>query len=650
MRFIFAIAGSCLFRTALAVAACPDLDVNWYSNLVYCGFAATNTLDQTEVDSCLDGFTTLPAGVTKSTSLAAHFSTAATSCTPYALAFANSVFALQSSFSDSCGFSTWTDQTLSMITNINSSGCLDLLYNAIETFNDDALNTTVSDLVTGIDSTRCETDAFNTFLSNERPWGDMVALITANNAVYDGTNYAVEMPSGYVAALTALVTATNTGCGACVNTLYNDLELVLPAAACTTSAYSSACLLVVADAVENFAVCTGGHHISTHTCTAAQIELFDTVYRPYNAYVTCQEDWDAEAPSAFNTCVAVMTGIRQPPATNCDPCYTPLKQGIQDNYDAACSDPFATACVTAMTDDDITGYLGGALTQFEVCSGFEMNTDPTVCSSYERNNLAYEFKSFVPMLIAAKYADDMYDAADMISTSDDLAALYEALDGLTCESCFNAFMADANFLYNNDSDVYSDCADPYSTDCADIMADALDRFESCSGFSLNRGPNITVCTASEFDDLLALGVSDDVVAAAVDSSTTIRLLSALADVLDTIETEELDAPCWICFTELARAINDLGATDLGVCEDDITGDDCYDIIGSFLDGFETCSGSTFALKTITTTTTTTTSTTATTTASTTATGTTTTTAATTTKSTNLAASISLMLIVVAITL
>ena len=604
---------------------CDTVDDSWYSNLIYCGVTGSGVATVADLNTCIDALTASATQPAKSTSLYLIVDGGSSTCLDTCIAeFAVGMTAKKSHFVTECGYDAdkWdTPEDL----NIGNSACLVYLYEEINAFNTcaNAGSVTTVDVVTGTTSVRCTTADFVEFEKTYRAWGPMVLSALADRANDSGYTG----PSGWNNALGDLT------CGSCFTELYETINAA-ELSGCTgeTERFSRACRAneAVAAALETFAVCTGGHYINTYGCTAENENLFDTVLRPYNAYSRCYELWDPDDPDAHDACLGTKTGVHQPTVQrNCDPCYEKLSQSLLDNAANECAtDAFDAECVASFTTAPAAGTLGSSSDEFEICSGFAMDITPTVCDASEWSELSDRYKSLVPMYLAAKYASDEYEAGNMISNNDDLYTLLVATNELTCFSCFNAFVVDA-YIASTNYGVATDCLNPYTTACADALPDILTRFKFCSGHWLTYPAVSTVCSESEFDVMLAVGATDDALAAGLDSITEVHLEAVLARIADTLAEVSLDIPCWPCVVDLARTLYALSSTNQAKCED-ISSTNCYAVIGDEIDAFETCSGFEFALAPTTTTTTTTTTITTGTTAATTVTTTTTTTAATTT--------------------
>ena len=346
------------------------------------------------------------------------------------------------------------------------------------------------------------------------------------------------------------------------------------------------------------------------TATALKTALPGTDIEELNAHLD-NGDACAAALLTFATSVrAVKTTDSANVANDCDATKT------------------ASACVARMQTHINTLNGNDAMRSRSILTGLST----IECTSTEWTDLTYEFRSVVPIYVAAKYAASSLAAGTVIADDANLADLDTAITGITCEECLNYLAADLYFLYNDDGTLEAACANPYTSGCETALGGPLTAFGSCSGQVLNRGATRT-CTDTQFAALVNVDVADSILAASVDSTSAVALSTALTALYESITFENLAAPCWTCFTELAHAVFNLDEVDLAICAD-IESADCADIIGDYIAGFEDCSGSPFALKAITTseptiTTATTTTSSVTTTAAVTATATGTTTATTT---------------------
>ena len=222
------------------------------------------------------------------------------------------------------------------------------------------------------------------------------------------------------------------------------------------------------------------------------------------------------------------------------------------------------------------------------------------CTSDEWTALTYEFRSVVPIYVAIKHVADSSAALAVFHVDANLADFAAAVAGIACETCFDNLASDLYTQYTTVPAVGSACANPYTSACETALATSLTAFGVCSGHVLNRGPTSTTCTDAEFAAFIDFGVAESIVAAAIDSTSAEAFTHAITALLASLTEENLEAPCWSCFTDLAYTVFNLNEMDLAICED-IESSECLDIIGDYITGFQDCSGSAFALKTSTTT-------------------------------------------------
>lgn len=316
--------------------------------------------------------------------------------------------------------------------------------------------------------------------------------------------------------------------------------------------------------------------ITSTRCTKAELDQFFSSHYPW-ANMLAQRK--VSAP--------VGDYVAQVASLGCYTCFDPLYTAMPTTS-SDCDAPYSDECKSLM---DIP------LEAFAVCSGglpfviSEMSV--AICTADEWTALGYPNRSMVPLIVAGKYS------SDALETDSVLAYLKEAITGLACEPCFSRFISDINALYASDDSVESTCADPYSADCRTALSVPLGAFTSCSAQELNWSSTSTLCTEAEFESLVTLQVPANVIAAAFSSNSEEAFAEALNSVFTAIDTANLEAPCWSCFTELAHAVYNLDPADTNMCQD-IFSDACLTFIGTELNAFENCSGSVFVLHTTTT--------------------------------------------------
>lgn len=554
------------------------MSLDWYYDLIFCGLDAGSTaLTASTLNACVTG--TLTDGPTVDDNLDTMLTTASDACTACAVTFANAVRVLRSdtAFNTAC-VDTWMDSQSE--TDVRTLACLDVLYEPISAFN--ACTGNGYDLATAESSVRCTTDEFVDIEKEYRPWGPIVAQALRENV--DTDEYAALISAAFATHL------GEAGCGACFDTLFDGLQgLGADLDDCEESAFSSACLSTTSAVRSAFALCTGGHAINVKNpsqCTAAEGELFDTVYRPYFAYMSCA------AEGGFFPCVEELNGIEDTPKSACDSCYGNLQVAMAREWVDACdTSPLGAACVAAMNAKD------GPLRSFAVCSGFEMNSNPTACSTAERAGIHADFKSFIPMLIVAKYSADFFSAGNLLGEAPELANLSAAVAGLTCESCYRAFIAGVYERISTGGVI--DCDNAYSDECLVSIADIALRFRTCSGITLT-AVSANLCSADEFAAILAAGLTGEMLTLALSAESVDAMLVDFEALLE--DNASLAIPCSLCFSELLRAIEALSADDKLVCAN-ISTDACTAILETPLAAFEECSGSAFVSESVTVTTT-----------------------------------------------
>ena len=589
---------------------CAAYDDDWYKDIIYCANARSSDADFTlaDLNTCVAALGTATATApAKSASLKSALGggTREAPCNTCMLDFANAAFARMADFATACSYETVDTDAIALY---SESVCLAMMYDEINAVNECISADGAHDLVTGTDSKRCTTAQFVEIDRLYRPWGDLAAVANAAS------------PAASLTISTAFDDAiAEVGCASCFEDLY---DAVKGEDSCEDGlVYSDACLAATTVAREDFGVCTGGHIMNVEEptqCTAKQWMLFDTVYRPFVAYVACNEEWiDAEDTEDFDACVSDYTGLEESPATDCDVCYETFVSEIETVGPAGC---------TTATDDECVAELyevRGPLYNFAVCSGYEMDTAATQCTTDEEAALSADFKSFVPLYIAAKHAANQYTAGELIDVLPAFEEMPAAIDGITCASCFRAFTADAYYQFTNDSAIESLCVNPYSADCEEALSVILNRFDECSGITFTNDATIT-CSDDEYAALANGGINNAVLSLALSSEHVTAMLSQLDTILAGAVADDLTAPCWTCYVELSLAIFELSDADKVTCAN-LLGSGCLLVLSEAVSAFETCSGSAFAGSVDVETTTTTTSEVATTT-----TETPTTTAATTT--------------------
>ena len=557
-----------------------EMSPEWYYDLIFCGLdSGSTTVTRSNLLECVDALTT--GEPTAAAELVTLLGSSSDACTTCAVTFANDVRSLRAdtAFEDYCVFSeTWIDATSE--DDVVSIDCLNVLYEPISAFNTCTKNG--YDLVTAAATTRCSTDAFVGFEKDFRPWSSIVyQAVVATSTL---SNYADRIGSDFESALGDL------DCASCFDDMYTSLANMSSTdqTKCASNTRSSTCLSATAAIRAEFALCTGGHAIHTGIdirCDATEADLFDTVYRPYYAYVSCAKETTI---AAFTACVDELNGLENTPESSCDPCYDTLIDDIVANWVSTCTNhPFYSSCVEALNAKD------GALREFAVCTGFEMNYEETECSADELAALTSSELSFPPMLINAKYAADQFAAGVMIEAS--LLDLQAAINGITCENCFNAFVSDAYQQINNSTNTMN-CTNPYTAACETSIADITSRFTTCSGATLSR-VSADLCTTDEYAAFVASGLSVQMLELALTAATADEMI---ADLDTMIADSSLVVPCNLCMSEMLRSIVALSDEDKLACAD-IADATCAAALEEPLAAFADCSGSEFEATTIATT-------------------------------------------------
>ena len=387
-------------------------------------------------------------------------------------------------------------------------------------------------------------------------------------------------------------------CRQCFDNLVADFSTFINGTGCRDDALGEPCLSnsSVQAVFANLTECVGGYPLlptdQFNLCSQAEYEMA-SAFRPVTAFFACNRLFNISDMTEYGHCVSNHTGIYDANSTTevCSQIYNALAGDVHEfcNYEGMDLE----TCVDSIGYTGWTGEGWSPLDQFELSSGFQLDTSPVVCTFTDLNAPILVTDPGPPLL----YAFGATSAAELRS---DLLVYYSGLPvDVGCPSCYEALGVD---LYGNGSFDWSPCANnSRSSECTAYIAPALVRFELCTGYPLN----ITsqhLCSDPEIATIESDNVVSDMLAAYENDSAT------SADELDSLATDLLSPAdgsfkCIPCLSQAVLALGDADEDTLGQCR--VTPGACA--FTADLVDFNRCSGFDLVIPPAPTTTTTTTS-------------------------------------------
>ncbi len=558
----------------------------------------------------------------------------------YAAAYAR-IASLRITASYPCGDKTGTDGTVKLYDGwkslpgtaftdtliIQDYACINVLQPAIDAFNLCANNGV--DIKTGVLNIQCAP-------------ADLLTLDATYNA------YTVMMNSAFgITELSAAFTDAYNGlvCKSCFETfmstitaakavLYDgasDKPCSLGTSPFAPDLYStgvSECLgtttATVINAIKALQACAGtgySFNLLQAYFPSAEDRILYTALKPYEAIVKCGDSATTgiAAPVAFDACVldyspllnfttiittSAGTGFGKCVANLATAAY--LDTGSYVPRTACGSNVFGTSnasaygCVYALNNTASGLYPTGvtsALAEFFQCSGMELNTVSSVCSTLNIRAIDDIHKSYVPIMEIAMAKNSTTPSA-AIEAVNAFADLMDVVEELPCASCYAVLAAELkDGMTTDDKNL---CLNPYTAECMASLnvTAALTRFETCSGFRLTKN-SANTCTAAEWDIMQAADLQANtfnLFVAGVTGQET-HAAWALANLTASVAEANptLSFRCNHCYEVFVHDFYNLPVAAKNACVADINSATCYKGAALAFQKFSACSGFDFAI-------------------------------------------------------
>ena len=458
---------------------------------------------------------------------------------------------------------------------VMQSGCLLVLYEAIEAFN--ACSENDLNFVTREASTRCTATEFTDFAIAYNP------LSAIAECVFDDSSFTtVEAIGTCVGGSTFLAARLAIGCSVCVDDLM--LQIAAFAEECEGQDVYSFWHCPSENleaAIEAFGVCSGGFRfepVEEDHCGYDQLRVIDAI-QPYDLIMHCIFNLDVGNPSTCLETYSSLVGALSLTDGSLD-CIVYFENfyaqfdEYKEDYD--CEDHiFGSACTSELRKVD------GLLYTLEVSSGTVISTRARQCLESEWLAISDSQTSYVPLLRCALASSSIGETLDCVETDELLAPVWE---NVSCASCWKQFAIEAFVVRANDASLLTDivCLDPYSLDCLELMSDPLLNFEVCSGFAPRLISN-GECTSQVEASLLANGVDFDGLASIIRNSK----MAAEAVYTFTQIANQMDSySCKYCYIELIHNVYE--TENLAACVADLSSWACYMSMGPHLNNFWKC--------------------------------------------------------------
>jgi len=402
------------------------------------------------------------------------------------------------------------------------------------------------------------------------------------------TIYRSRVGTGYNSRLNSV------NCGTCFDALYTDLlsvsNEVLNTYCVQNNKYSSNCITNVAvSGLDKFKVCTGGmslYNSQPQYCTAQERELTGEVFRPYAAVVKCAPS--SNTVGLIEECTRSYTGIADAPLYTCKSCLQSAILNIKTQRSNLCDifGPFAQECLKPFQS------VGGALEQFSLCAGYDLDTNPTMCFDYEWDQLGDENLKFSPILLSTVSAIDRISAANAIKTDPAIYNVSMVTSNVTCSSCFRSLTTDIWRGWSTNSTMANTCKmNPFSDACFfdPYVMVARNRFATCSGGHTLLPETYDRCTADEIAYIGESGISALFFKFSLDITTTSE--DMVIDYVQTaLQQTSTNSSCMYCYMYFAREILRLSPSVKERC---MSFNKCAykePDLNRIRQGFKTCSG------------------------------------------------------------
>ena len=327
---------------------------------------------------------------------------------------------------------------------------------------------------------------------------------------------------------------------------------------------------------------------SLHCTDTSQISLINDFIRPYKALVHCAISVSAGTFLEYETCVNELNGFFESVDStfNCFDCFVQYLTNVRldDATSATCSaDPLAPECVL------VQNLMNGPLYKFAMCAGFELDTTDTSCVDTSAGAPFETYTHFATCgLMDSVHARDACVAnvhpIDAVLTGEEIGA---------CSSCYSRLMQDFYVLNVENPQIGVVCQNPYTSDCEEALAPALDRFTECSGIVLTADSGL-VCSDAQFETIEDIPFEAVIQFAFQADSITEAFYNFDEYVAAEMTQKDLtwdDIPCISCFYGLMEAGYNLSVADKEVCyTSGITSGSCALVFGVPLNTFYQCSG------------------------------------------------------------
>jgi hypothetical protein len=469
----------------------------------------------------------------------------------------------------------------STVSNWNSGLCLGDVYEAITAYNACANNGL--NIQTGQTSTRCDYEDYVSIERDYRPWPKMLTLAMSNTPVIE---FAGKIATSFSNKLDTM------NCRTCYYAIYTTMKTVLGSGAnpvCANGAiFSDACRGAFLSNLEIFSQCTGGLQMQTSkpiSCTSDEIDIVETIYRPYQSLVACAVFGDPSRVDRFQTCMRQYNGFVDIPRVTCGACYDQFVSEVQATDSFTCkSNPMANTCIA-----DLSGYRG-ALMNFQICSGFAMNTQTSTCTVSEQQPIGTEFNSYLSLVVATVGATGLQSAADIITQNPTLASLATTTAIINCRRCYRAFMLDVWVLFSNSGFARTACAHLQSTICKTlVLGQILARFETCAGYPLH-SDSMNECSATDARSVLLATAVTATALSQVNSTGFLSLFPVMYQNLN--RTVTVNDTCLGCYRYFGMSLADLTHDQKTTCNG-LNNPVCFELIASPLANYKSCSGYSF---------------------------------------------------------
>ena len=526
----------------------------------------------------------------------------ATPCGLCALRYANNLLNLRTSCSvDSSCLQAAGSWSVVDTVDILSTACTSSIEDAIAIF--DGCSDVTYSLLTGMPvSTQC---SFEDFLNIDAPYHSYGLMMHA------ALNLTDQVPPEMHAFLETLATST---CGVCFTNFMSSIS-----AASTNSdvrgyckndpdaIYSSSCRssYPVREALSRLHNCVGGYDLTNLNsappiCSIDEKLVLTRAYNFYDPLVECSTETDPKASSSdLTSWLACLQTIRAEiyplvsTTLTCRQCLVDFGSFVYNHGSSSCATigPQDTACQASLAE--------GLLTVF-TCSGVELySTDPSTCSPVYLSNLDPRFRSYVPMMdMAVQSEGSLPYAVAMFFNQSFNSPLLNVTGYMPCQRCFPILAADLTFAFAHTPEALEACASYYTTNCMETaaVADALTRFESCAGFTLdNSSPYM--CSSGEIRSIQIANIPRNLYYGffnlGPDMVSKDEVVESLQTSFQALVSDAVGASsymCGKCFDELYKDFTELDTRTTKLCMSEDNIQICFYELKFELDRFKACAG------------------------------------------------------------